>query len=161
MADGRLQIGTMVRRRSAALHAALCCVGVACASGGGTAAPEPAVDAAADSVLIEQDAVCRLSSSVTVHVRNQGSADVQISFGGYTPARAAPGLSHTTYDVTRSYLEHTVIRLRIVRGGLQEGGPAEIPAEHVVCNDATLIIGARPRYSFFYGGRVGSRSPRP
>jgi len=111
-------------------------------------------------VAAPPDGVCQLSATVTVHVQNRGSADVQISFGGYTAARAAPGFSRSTYDVARTYLQNTTIRLRILRGGLQQGGPAEVPTEHVACNDATLVIGAQPRYSFFYGGAVVTRSPR-
>jgi hypothetical protein len=115
------------------------------------AAPEPAVAAAED--------VCDYLAVVTVHVENRGPADVEVSFGIYTPVRAAPGLSRTTYDVPRSYLQSS-IRLRIARGGLQVGGPARIATEPVVCNDATLVIGTDLRSSFFYGGLVVGRSPR-
>jgi hypothetical protein len=97
---------------------------------------------------------------VTVHVDNQSSMDVQISFGAYTPGRAAPGLTRTSYQVGRTYLQSD-IRLRIARGGLEVGTPPPIPTEFVVCNDATLIIGPRPRFSFFYGDLVRSPSRNP
>lgn len=74
-------------------------------------------------------------------------------------ACASAGFARTTCDVPRIHPQNTTIRLRILRGGLQLGGPAEIPTALVLCNDATLIIGAEPRYSFFYGGMVTTRSP--
>ena len=122
-----------------------------CAAGRG-AAPAPDAAAAADSAVPYED-VCDRRVAVTVHVDNQSSFDVEISFGGYTAARAAPGFARTTYTVARSYLTST-IRLRIARGGVATEGPAVIPAEYVVCNDATLIIGSRPSTSFFYGDLV-------
>ncbi len=103
---------------------------------------------------VERDGACEWRSTVTVHVDNQNSADVKIWFGYYTPARAAPGLSQTTYRVPRSYLSND-IQLRIERGGLQLGTPPPVATDqHVVCNDATLIIGPRLQYSFFYGDKL-------
>lgn len=101
----------------------------------------------------ESDGVCERTATVTVHVHNQSSADVRISFGHYTPARAAPGFSRTTYNIARAYLDDD-IRLRIERGGLEVRTPAPVPTEFVVCNDATLVIGPRPEYSFFYGDKL-------
>jgi hypothetical protein len=95
---------------------------------------------------------------VTVHVQNRSSMDVEISFGSYTAARAALGLTQTTYSVPRTHLDG-VIRLRIVRGGLQTGAPPRVPTEAVDCNDATLIIGAQPQYSFFYGEELRTLRP--
>jgi hypothetical protein len=43
------------------------------------------------------------------------------------------------------------VELVILRGGVQQGGPALIPTEPVFCNAATLLIGASPEYSIFYG----------
>lgn len=68
-----------------------------------------------------------------------------------------PGFSRTEYEVARSNLQGT-IRLRILRGGVQQGAAPRIPTEPVVCNDATLIIGAQPQYSFFYGDLLGGTS---
>jgi hypothetical protein len=110
--------------------------------------PEDTTDR--ESPVHEPDGKCERRATVTVHVDNRSSMDVQISFGPYTPARAAQGLSRTTYEVSRYYLEG-YIRLRIARGGLQVGTTPPVLTEPVVCNDATLIIGPRPRYSFFYG----------
>lgn len=130
---------------------------VGCASGHGAApAPDPA--AAADSVAAADLGVCDRQPLVTVHVVNQGSFDVQISFGPYTPARAAPGFSRTAYDVIRTYLQSSIV-LRIARGGVAVEPPTVIPTEFVVCNDATLIIGARPSTSFFYGDLVRTGVP--
>jgi hypothetical protein len=92
-------------------------------------------------------------------VDNQSSFDVQIVFGSYAPARAAPGFSRTTYDVVRTYLQSSIV-LRIARGGVAVERPTVIPTEFVVCNDATLIIGARPSTSFFYGDLVRTPAPR-
>jgi hypothetical protein len=123
-----------------------------CAAGR-RSAPEPELAATGS------DSACVWQGIVTVHVQNTGSADVEISFGSYTPVRAAPGLSRTTYDVSRSHLQGSIL-LRIARGGLQTGGPARVATEPVICNDATLIIGADLRSSFFYGGRIVVRAPR-
>jgi hypothetical protein len=114
--------------------------------------PEPQQEDPTDSegAAADADGGCERRAVVTVHVRNGSSMDVQIAFGPYTPARASEGFSRTTYDVPRSYLEKN-IRLRIARGGLQLGPPTQVFTEPVVCNDATLVIGSRPRYSFFYG----------
>jgi hypothetical protein len=59
-------------------------------------------------------------------------------------------MSRTIYRVQRTYLQSR-IRLRILRGGLQQGASPILNTEPVMCNDATLIIGPEPRYSFFYG----------
>lgn len=122
-----------------------------CATAREPAVPEDSTDR--EGVAEGTDAACQRRATVTVHVDNRGSADVQISFGPYTPVRAAPGFSKTTYDVPRPYLTDD-IRLRIERGGLQLHVPPPVPTEFVACNDATLIIGARPRYSFFYGAKL-------
>jgi hypothetical protein len=103
--------------------------------------------------------VCQRLATVTVHVVNRSAADVAVSFGGYSPARAASGRSRTTCDVSRPYLQRA-IRLRIARGGLQVGRPARVATEPVVCNDATLIIGAEPTSRFFYGAPFMARAPR-
>jgi len=120
-----------------------------CARGPGSI-PAPAAAAGADSGAVRGDLVCERRSAVLVHVDNQSTMDVEISFGSYTAARAAPGMSRTTYRVQRTYLQSR-IRLRILRGGLQQGPSPTLGTEPVVCNDATLIIGPEPRYSFFYG----------
>lgn len=122
----------------------------------GGRAPAPAPEAPADTgrVAAEEAGWCVRQAGVTLHVENRGSADVEITFGAYwTPGRAAPGLSRTTYRVPRAYLAG-YIGLRI-RGGLRLGPRRWIPTEYVVCNDATLIIGAEPGHSFFYGDLVG------
>jgi predicted alpha/beta superfamily hydrolase len=120
-----------------------------CAAGRGSApAPEAGADSAA--ALAEADDVCRRTAAVTVHVQNQGSPDVEITFGSYRVRRAAQGLSRTTYAIPRSYLTGD-IRLSIARGGLQVGPPARIQSEPVICNDATLIIGPDLNHSYFYG----------
>lgn len=87
---------------------------------------------------------------VTVHVHNTSSMDMGIRFGPYAPSRVAQGFGWTTYGVPRHYLKPD-IRLRIARGGLQVDVPPPVATEPVTCNDATLIIGPRPRYSYFYG----------
>ena len=124
--------------------------------------PDPSPDAAAaadhpaeeltegsDSTTAE-DLYCVRNATVTVRVDNQSSMDLQITFGSYRPARVAEGFSRTTYQIARSHLQHSV-RLEVLRGGTQVGGPAVIPTEPVFCNVATLVIGARPQYSIFYG----------
>jgi hypothetical protein len=121
---------------------------LACAKGGGTA-PIPQHDAG-ERVVDERGGQCERNATVTVHVDNQSSMDMAISFGRYTPARPALGFSRTRYEVPRPYIEGA-IRLRIARGGLQVGTPPPIETEYVLCNDATLIIGSQPQYSFFYG----------
>jgi hypothetical protein len=122
--------------------------------------PAPAAEAATEEAqaVDEQPERCRRQANVTVHVDNRSSMDVQIAFGQYTPPRAAPGFSQTTYSVSRYDLESR-IRLRIVGGGLEIGTPPSIATEPVACNDATLIIGPRPRYSFFYGDLVVAPPP--
>jgi len=125
-----------------------------------SASTSPADSTARADAAAAASGVCLREAAVTVHVVNRGSADVQISFGAYTAARAAQGFSSTTYKVSRSYL-NGAIQLRILRGGLQIGGPARISTEYVVCNDATLVIGADPRISFFYGDLVREPTGRP
>jgi len=93
------------------------------------------------------------NATVTVRVDNQSSMDLQITFGSYRPARVAEGFSRTIYQIARIYLQHSV-RLEVLRGGTQVGGPAVIPTEPVFCNTATLVIGAAPRYSIFYGDEL-------
>ncbi len=129
------------------LFLVLGCVGV----GGGAPAPDEGSEG-------EGHGVCRRFSTVTVHVDNQSSMEMAISFGGYAPARLASGFARTTYNVPRYNLERGNIRVRIARGGLQVRSPAVIATEPVVCNDATLVIGPRPQYSFFYGSAPLARS---
>lgn len=121
----------------------------------GSGIPRPAPTASNDTAGVGdgQDAVCDRQAEVTVHVDNRSSMSVQLSFGAFTPARAALGFARTTYSVPRYYLEHD-IRLRIVGGGLALGMSPPVSTEPVDCNDATLIIGPRPRYSFFYGDLI-------
>jgi hypothetical protein len=130
---------------------------VGCAAGRGGA---PAPDAATADSAAAMAGVCDRQATVTVHVHNQSSFDIDLTFGTYAPAREAPGFSSTTYEVPRTYLNQP-IRLRIARGGVATERPTLVPTEFVVCNDATLIIGARPSTSFFHGDLVRSPSPRP
>ena len=130
-------------------------LGCATSRGPSSAPVDPADSASASE---EQDMACLRQADVTVHVDNRSSMDVEISFGSYHAARPAHGFSKTTYRVHRSYLEGH-IRLRIAGGGLELSTPPPIPTEPVACNDATLIIGPRPRYSFFYGDMLPERSP--
>ena len=99
------------------------------------------------------DQACQRKAAVTVHVVNESSFDIEISFGGYMSHRAVEGFSRTTYRVPRYYLENP-IRLRIARGGLEVDQPPPVHPEPVYCNDATLVIGPRPSYSYFYGDLV-------
>jgi len=126
----------------------------------GGRAREPAPAAAGDSARATEEApeVCQRVADVTVYVDNRSSFSIQISFGSYTPAREVLGLTRTTYRVPRYYLEGD-IRLKIVGGGIELGAAPLIPTEPVACNDATLIIGPRPRYSFFYGELVRLSEP--
>jgi len=111
---------------------------------------------------------CVREATVTVRVENRSSYDIQIRFGSYRPSRVALGFSRTTYQIARYYLERSV-ELVILRGGAQQGGPAVIPTEPIFCNVATLMIGASPEYSVFYGdflrepirGDVGEESETP
>ena len=117
-----------------------------CATGRGSADPTGAEH------VVDEGTVggCERRATITVHVDNRSSMDIAISFGSYGPPRPALGFSRTTYDVPRHYLQGS-IRLRIARGGLQERTPPAVATEPVLCNDASLIIGPRPQYSFFYG----------
>jgi len=99
---------------------------------------------------LEQDYVCVREATVTVRVDNQSSMDMQITFGSYRAARAAEGFSRTTYNIPRVHLQGSV-RIQILRGGLQVGPAPLIQTEPVFCNIATLVIGAQPSYSIFYG----------
>ena len=103
---------------------------------------------------------CIRTATVTVRVDNESSLDVRIVFGPYSPVRIADGFSRTTYEVPRAYLRYAV-RLEIARGGLQVGTPPPVPTEQVVCNIATLVIGASPRYSVFYGDELFAPQPDP
>jgi hypothetical protein len=105
---------------------------------------------AADTSTFEDVPLCEREATVTVRVDNKSSFDIRIAFGSYRPARLAEGFSRTNYQVAR-YLLRSDLRLEIIRGGLQIGPPAVIPTEPVFCNDATLVIGSRPEYSFYYG----------
>ncbi|HEX9692596.1 MAG TPA: hypothetical protein VGA22_10900 [Gemmatimonadales bacterium] len=128
-----------------------------CAAG---AAPTPGPEAVADPVAEDTTEVagaangwrvrCDRQATVTVYVDNRSSTDVSVAFGPYRPLRSVLGFSQTKYRVSRHDLRSD-IRLRIERGGLNVRSTPPIPTEEVVCNDATLIIGPRPRYSFFYG----------
>jgi hypothetical protein len=129
-----------------------------CATGGDPARPSDD-EAELDRMAEELDDSCRRRAAVTVHVDNRSSFDVSISFGSYAPARPALGFARTTYAVPRTYLEGRNILLRIERGGLSVERPAVIQTEYVVCNDATLLIGSRPRYSFFYGDLFEKPTP--
>jgi hypothetical protein len=130
-----------------------------CAAGRG-AASAPQTEAGSAGAAAAVDGVCERRSAVTVHVINQGSSDVEITFGSYRVSRASLGFSRTTYRVARTYLQDP-IQLRIRGGGLEVGTPPPVQTEYVVCNDATLIIGPRPSYSFFYGDRVVVPRPDP
>jgi hypothetical protein len=129
-----------------------------CAAGG---APAPSPEAAVDSDQVDETVsrTCLREATVTVHVENRSGSDIAIAFGTYAPVRAAPALSRTTYRVPRNYLED-YIRLRIAGGGLAVSTPPPVATEFVVCSDATLIIGPRPRYSFFYGDLIRQLEPR-
>jgi len=120
-----------------------------CASAQDTAPLSEDIPADQDAAL-EQDDACVREATVTVRVENQSSFDIQVRFGSYRPARVAEGFSRTTYQIARVYLQDAV-RLEILRGGAQLGGPAVIQTEPVFCSTATLVIGARPEYSVFYG----------
>ena len=122
-------------------------------------APAPAAQApTGDERAVEEGSTgCVRQANVAVVVDNQSSLDVQITFGPYTAARISQGFAQTTYSVPRYYLQSD-IRVRIARGGLEVSDPPPIPTEFVVCNDATLVIGPRPAYSFFYGDRIVTRS---
>ncbi len=89
---------------------------------------------------VERDGACEWRSTVTVHVDNQNSADVKIWFGYYTPARAAPGLSQTTYRVPRSYLSND-IQLRIERGGARVLGEVNDRVETIDVSQAPGVLG--------------------
>ncbi len=128
---------------------------LSCAAGRGSA-PGPE-DAAAGERAVDQSARgCARRANVTVHVDNKSSMDMNVAFGPYAPARVARGFTRSTYSVPRYYVESYYIRIRIARGGLQVGTPPPIPTEYVVCNDATLLIGSQPQYSFFYGDLFGA-----
>lgn len=111
---------------------------------------------------------CVREATVTVRVDNKSSYDIQVRFGSYRPSRVALGFSRTTYQIARYHLERSV-ELVILRGGSQKGGPAVIPTEPVFCNAATLVIGASPEFSIFYGdflrepirGAVGEEGETP
>jgi predicted alpha/beta superfamily hydrolase len=117
-------------------------------------APVPADSTAAEPAADEAVSACQRGAIVTVHVENGSSFDMEISFGGYKTDRAVAGFSHTTYRVPRYYLQ-SPIQLWIARGGLEVNVPSPVKTEPVFCNDATLIIGPRPIYSYFYGDLVG------
>jgi len=124
----------------------------ACASG---REPPATPDAAAETdPAAESDGSCPRRGMVTLLVDNRSSFDIWIAFGPWRPARAATGFARTTYTVSRSYLESYDIMVGIERGGLAVRPPARVQTEWVICNDATLVIGSRPEYSFFYGDRL-------
>lgn len=133
---------------------------VGCATGRSPAPPSGEDLDRSDAEAAAPSGGCERAATVKVHVDNRSTADIAIAFGSFTPARAAPGLSRTTYDVPRSYLR-TPIRVRIARGGLQVHTPTPVATEPVVCNDATLVIGPRPSYSFFYGELLEPPSRAP
>ncbi len=120
-------------------------------------APPPTPEASADETAAAQtDSVedrairCAWDAMVNVVVVNKSTMSMRIRFGPYGPARPALGMSRTTYRVARDHLRSS-IRVWILHGGLETSRAPPIPTEHVVCNDATLIIGSRPQFSFFYG----------
>jgi hypothetical protein len=119
---------------------------VGCAS-----APDPGPDSSPEAAL--EDLVCARNATVTVRVDNRSSMDLRITFGSYRPVRPADGFSRTTYQIARYHLQGP-IRLEVLRGGMQIGGPATIRTEPVFCNAATLVIGSRPEYSVFYGDEI-------
>lgn len=118
--------------------------------------PPPTPEASVDEAATAPDSVetpptrCVWEAMVNVLVVNKSTMDMGIRFGPYGPARPALGLSRTTYRVARDHLRYS-IRVWIRHGGLETSRAAPVPTEHVVCNDATLIIGSRPQFSFFYG----------
>ena len=105
---------------------------------------------AADTSIAADTPLCEREATVTVRVDNKSSFDIRIAFGSYRPARLADGFSRTNFQVARHLLRYD-LRLEIIRGGLQVGPPAMIQTEPIFCNVATLVIGSRPEYSFFYG----------
>ena len=147
--------------RTFAMLASACLAG--CASSPETppdaaGAPEAGVAAVSDSASeaagdSDDDSLCRVEATVTVTVVNRSSYDLEVYFDGYRAGRTADGFTRTTYQVPRFRL-HRTVTLNILRGGLQLGGPAYIPVEQVYCNDATLLIGARPTQSVFYGDKL-------
>jgi len=138
----------------------LICVLLVGCTAGPKSAPPP--DAGGETEHTQEDVSgrCIREATVTVHVENGSGSDVAIAFGAYAPTRAAPAMSRTTYRVPRYYLQG-YITLRIERGGLEVSPAPPVATEFVVCNDATLVIGPRPRYSFFYGDllRRPTRTP--
>ncbi len=126
-------------------------IGLAACASGRSPGGAPSADAEVDASAAEVDETCRRRGMVTVHVDNRSSFDVWIAFGPWRPARAAVGFARTTYTVSRSYLENYDIMVGIERGGLAVRPPTRVRTEWVICNDATLFIGSRPEYSFFYG----------
>lgn len=111
-----------------------------------------------EEAVDEAGAGCVRRANVAVFVDNQSSLDVEITFGSYKAARPAHGFSQTTFSVPRYYLQDYIL-VRIARGGLEVSDPPPVRTEFVVCNDATLVIGPRPAYTFFYGDRIVTRSP--
>jgi len=143
-----------VRRTAQFLSLLALLVGCASAPDPG---PDPALESeptegelAGDSASAAEDLVCRRNATVTVRVENRSSMDLKIGFGSYRPARVADGFSRTTYQIARYHLQGA-IRLEVLRGGTQLGGPTTIQTEPVFCNNAALVIGSRPEYSIFYG----------
>jgi len=128
-------------------------VGCATAHDPGSQPEDSAKDESATAPEESTDKVCVRNATVTVRVENQGSMDLQITFGSYRAARPAEGFSRTTYSVPRVHLRDHV-RIQILRGGLQVGPAPLIQTEAVFCNIATLVIGSRPRYSIFYGDEL-------
>ena len=117
-------------------------------------APAERETADPDEVIEEiNEKVCVRNAAVTVRVYNKSTTGVRLQFGSYAPARIAEALERTNYAVARVHLDR-VVRIEVARGGLQLGGPAFIPTEAVACNIATLVIGARPHFSVFYGDEI-------
>lgn len=147
-----------MRRTANTLTLGVLLIGCASAPDTGPGPSPPSVPiadgAAVDSALAPLgDAACRREATIAVRVKNQSSLDIKVAFGSYRPARVAAGFSQTTYQVARYHLRSS-IRLEILRGGVQVGGPAIIQTEPVFCNIATLIIGSRPQSSIFYGDEL-------
>jgi hypothetical protein len=106
------------------------------------------------------EGACVPAVTVAVVIVNRSSYDLEVYFDGYRAGRTADGFTRTTYQVPR-YRLHRAVTLNILRGGLQVGGPASIPVEQVYCNDATILVGAVPRQSIFYGDKLYVPEPSP
>jgi hypothetical protein len=141
-----------MRNRKAGWAGLLAIAALACAS-----SQEAPPESGDETDVVETEGTCAREATVRVHVWNQSSTAVQLAFDSYRPPRIAEGFSRTVYHVPRVHLNYAVT-IRIARGGLQVGPDPRILTEPVMCNDATLVIGGRPEYSFFYGDMIFSPS---